>query len=199
MGVGEARGRADVHVADPFDCEPGGLDRAQRVSRAVAAANESRPDPPPVEALLDSRLAGTVGAHMLHETQLGARLKHASQLSQRAGRIRNRAKHQADHRSVEARGRERKRRRGRVPDPDSNRGVLRGLLGPGTKVGLRLKCHNLVNRSRVARKVQSVAGADLNHPTRKPGEQLVAMLTDLTFHKAAEPLVDAGEDGMPDR
>jgi len=77
--------------------------------------------------------------------------------------------------------------------------VLRGPLGPGTKVGLRLKCHNLVNRSRVARKVQSVAGADLNHPTRKPGEQLLAMLADLTFHKAAEPLVDAGEDGMPDR
>jgi hypothetical protein len=77
--------------------------------------------------------------------------------------------------------------------------VLRSPLGPRTKVGLRLKRHNLVDRSRVVRKVQSVAGADLNHPTRKPGEQLIAMLADLTFHKAAEPLVDAGEDGMPDR
>jgi hypothetical protein len=77
--------------------------------------------------------------------------------------------------------------------------VLRGPLGPGTKVRLRLERHNLVNRSRVARKVQPVAGADLDHPTRKPGEQLLAMLADLTFHEAAEPLVDAGEDGMPDR
>jgi hypothetical protein len=77
--------------------------------------------------------------------------------------------------------------------------VLRGPLSPRTKVGLRLKRHHLVNRSRVARKVQSVAGTDLNHPTREPSEQLVAMLPDLTFHKAAEPLVDAGEDGMPDR
>ena len=77
--------------------------------------------------------------------------------------------------------------------------MLRGPLGPGTKVGLRLKGHNLVNRSRVAGKVQSVSGADLNHPTRKPGEQLVAMRARLTFHEAAVPLVDAGEDGMPDR
>jgi hypothetical protein len=81
MGVREARGRANVDAADQFDCEAGGLDRAQRVSRAVAAANESRPDPPTVEVLLDTRLAGTVGAHMFHEAQLGTRLEHPSQLS----------------------------------------------------------------------------------------------------------------------
>ena len=81
MGVREGRGRADVDAADPFDCEAGGLDRAERVSRAVAAANESRPDPPSVEALLDTRLSGTIGAHMFHEAQLGARLQHPSQLT----------------------------------------------------------------------------------------------------------------------
>jgi hypothetical protein len=86
---------------------------------------------------------------------------------------------------LDARRIERQRIRRRVADADPTRCVLGGLERPLPKVWLGLEGHHLLDQGGVVLEVHAVAGADFEHPAGQTGEELVAILTEVTLPGSA--------------
>jgi hypothetical protein len=110
-----------------------------------------------------------------------------------------RAQHQAGDRRVEAGVLGGQGLGGAVDHPDQCWRPIGGGACQAAQVGFWLHRQDLGDRGRVVREVQAVTRTDLDDAAGQAGEQPAAMLGHLGVHQAADPRVQAGEEGVVNR
>ena len=143
-GLDDRRGLRQLGIGDGLECERRSLDRGDGVAVAVAAVGEELPGP--FEAVLPAGQAGVLGADVLDEQQLSARLQDPRRLGQGRGRVGDRAEDEGVDGGVEARVLEREPLGRRLDD-------------------LRLEP---ASRTLGRRRLQSCAGRARRGPARSP-------------------------------
>jgi hypothetical protein len=137
------------------------------------------------------------GDHVLVETKLAAGAQHAADLGQCDSLVRHRAQDERHDRSVKLAVYSGQRLGGAGHHRNRHRSVLGCALGQPEQARLGLDSEDLVDAVGVVRKVQPVAGADLDHAAFEAGEQSAAMLGGAALLGGATDVrIDAGEDRM---
>jgi AhpD family alkylhydroperoxidase len=116
-----------------------------------------------------------VREHVLAEAQFTAGPQHAPELGERARRVGHGAEHEARNGGVEPRIVGGQPLGDAGEDLGPNVGARGGGARPLAQIRLRLHGHDLLDRGGIVREVAARTRADLDHPARQPGQQLVPM------------------------